>query len=163
MILYRELWFKNPINSKKGSKIMFWFHPWALSKVWSPYMWGRRWIWNVHPWLSSLQEEDHYVSKDYKRSLFQRVSCIICGLQCTCGPSLCVCAVMQQRRWCTQQTPSLRSATCVSLKCTRTAKTAWVKLPRVVTAFDAESIISRAKVWVALRLMTLKVLSGQNK
>lgn len=41
---------------------MFCFHWLALPEVWSPYMWRRRWIWNLHPWLPSLQKEDCYVS-----------------------------------------------------------------------------------------------------
>lgn len=54
------------------------------------------------------------------------------------GCSLCVCAVMGRRRWSTQQMPLHRLATCASLKCTRRAKTPWVKLPWVITCFANE-------------------------
>lgn len=35
----------------------------ALPEVRCAHLWRRRWIWNFHPWLPSLQKEDRHVSK----------------------------------------------------------------------------------------------------
>lgn len=94
----------------------------AFWKIWSQYLWWRRRIWNIHPWLSSLQKKDCYVSKQSftRKELYsQRFSEVFFFL--------CVCPVMQQKRWSTQQMRLLQSATCASPKCTRRAKAAWVK------------------------------------
>ncbi len=70
---------------------MFCFCSLALPEVWSSYLWRRRWIWDIHPWLPPLQKEDSYVSKAkinnknlMQLRLYFKVFLCVCVCVCVC-------------------------------------------------------------------------------